>query len=62
MFDIKTMILITAGLLTIATMIYCIIREVSPSPKKSNLEIIDDQLSESNYDTMDGEESVFESQ
>lgn len=61
MLDIKTIILISVGILTIATMIYCIVRESAPPKQqtKSDIEIVDDH-SESNYDTMD-EESVYES-
>ena len=70
--DIKTIILITVGLITIGAMIYCIMRdngnntEQQKNTSTQSLEIVDDQ-SESNYDTVDethkntGEESVYDS-
>lgn len=63
--DTKTIILLSVGILTIATMIYCIMRSAEPKPKSSDMVITDDQ-SESNYETIeeqmdDGDESVYES-
>lgn len=68
--DTKTLILLSIGFLTIATMIWCIIRETWNKPtlqsSQDNDIIIDDQ-SESAYETiageptMDtGEESIYE--
>ncbi len=64
----KTIILVVAGIVTIAAMIYCIMRDQPPQQKTKDtqsIEIVDDQ-SESNYNTVDdgdkgGDESVYES-
>lgn len=63
--DIKTIILLTAGILTIGTMIYCIMRTSEPkaTPKNTDMVIVSDDQSESNYETIEdqGDESVYES-
>lgn len=71
--DIKTIILVTAGLITIGAMIYCIMRDThvtnnTSTNNEQEIQIVDDQ-SESNYDTVDdgnkkatgGDESVYDS-
>uniref|UniRef100_A0A6C0JUI8 Uncharacterized protein n=1 Tax=viral metagenome TaxID=1070528 RepID=A0A6C0JUI8_9ZZZZ len=59
--DVKTIILVTVGLISIGVMIYCILRDNKPAknpnitqpPPDQQMTILDDQ-SESNYDTVDG--------
>ncbi len=63
--DVKSIVLISVGILTIGAMIWMILKDVPSSNDKmpNNMDIQDDQ-SESVYETIEekgGEESIFDS-
>jgi len=72
MMDTQTLILLSVGFITLATMIYCILRSEDDEPQKKDKHVqFDDEPEEifyddesSNYATIDDgeEESIFDSE